>query len=326
MPKFIEQLGQQIGGGAAGAILGLALGGWNDKRQYNQQEDLQRLQIQGNKEMTDYAYKKQMEMWNATNYWAQVEQMRKAGLNPAMMYGMSGGGGATMGSGGGGVSGASAPVGGGEVGAMMGMGMQMQMIKAQKDLIEAQTNKTNTEANKIGGVDTKKTETEILDLTQGITNKQAIEKLTRVQTTIAELDAQLKGKTIEEQEEIIQWAAGKALYDMEMAEREAFIQKATMNNKIDQVKAELIGTYLRNTLTSAQTDATKKGIEVNTAQIAKMAQDVAQGWKQLSNAEKQIKLDGLMKGLEEEKGYDWNNVRYEYKTKIQEAIKNILNR
>ena len=46
----------------------------------------------------DYSYGKQMDMWNATNYPAQVEQLNKAGLNPALEYGMKGGGGVTTGS------------------------------------------------------------------------------------------------------------------------------------------------------------------------------------------------------------------------------------
>ena len=37
--------------------------------------------------------KHQLEMWEKTNYPAQVAQMRKAGLNPALMYGQAGAGG-----------------------------------------------------------------------------------------------------------------------------------------------------------------------------------------------------------------------------------------
>ena len=54
------------------------------------------------------SYAKQMEMWENTNYPAQVEQIKKAGLNPAMLYGQSGGGATVTGSGGASVGGGSA--------------------------------------------------------------------------------------------------------------------------------------------------------------------------------------------------------------------------
>ena len=84
--------------GLAGPILGMALSGFNDRRQYNQQERLQNLQIAGNKETTDYNMSKQLEMWRNTSYSAQMEQMKKAGINPGLMYGMGGGGGQSVGS------------------------------------------------------------------------------------------------------------------------------------------------------------------------------------------------------------------------------------
>ena len=98
------------------------------------------------KQQNDAAY----EMWEKTNYSAQKEQMKKAGLNPALMYGMSGGGGVTTGP-----SNATAE---GQAGnTNIGMGIQavaqLELLKAQKENIEA-----DTEAKKVGA---QKTATEI---------------------------------------------------------------------------------------------------------------------------------------------------------------------
>lgn len=128
---FIKDAANTVLGGG----LGLILGEYNDRRQIKQQQKLTDMQIAGQKQMADYSQAQQFDMWNKTNYAAQVEHMKKAGLNPGLMYGMGGGGGATTGSASGSVSGGSAPTGGGEV----GMGMQMALLQAQKENIEADT-------------------------------------------------------------------------------------------------------------------------------------------------------------------------------------------
>src|ERR1044072_4182703 len=115
MPFDIGALGQQVAGAGVGTKLGLALENHNDQRQYEQQQRLQELQIQGQKDMADYNRNNQIKMWEATNYPAQVNQLKLAGLNPGLMYGMGGGGGTTVGNATGSVSGAEAPKGGHEV-------------------------------------------------------------------------------------------------------------------------------------------------------------------------------------------------------------------
>lgn len=300
MPTYISQLGEQLGGTVAntalGGIFGAIMQKSNDKRQIRQQRKLQDMQLQGNKEMVDYNMMKELEMWNNTNYGAQIKHLKDAGLNPALIYGMKGGGGATVGSpGGGGVSGGTAPVGGGEVQQGAQYGIQSAMAMANIELMKSQANKNNVEAAKTGGVDTDLARTQILDLTQGIENKKAQEILTRVQTRIGELDAQLKGMTQQDVADRIAWEAGKALEEMAQAENETFIQRATMNNKIDMVKAELAYIYLKNTLTTAQTtnvnadtklkgaqtDLAQSNIQVNEVQMRKMAADISQGWQKL---------------------------------------------
>lgn len=140
-----------MGEAAASAGMGLLLGGYNDRRQYKQQEKLQGLQIKGQKEMADYNSNLAFDMWNKTNYGAQRKHLEDAGLSAALFYGGSGAGGATTNAGGGGnVTGGVAPSGGGEV----GMALERSMMGAQLELIKAQTAKTEAEAVKTAGVDT----------------------------------------------------------------------------------------------------------------------------------------------------------------------------
>jgi len=84
-------LGEQLIGaglGVASDYLGGIMGMSNAK-------DLQKMQIEGQKELSEYNLNKQMELWNKTNYSQQVEQMRKAGLNVGLMYSKGGPGGTT---------------------------------------------------------------------------------------------------------------------------------------------------------------------------------------------------------------------------------------
>ena len=102
--SFIGMLGAQVGAGVVGSASEYLQRGADKvfgidrkQEQIDQQRKLQDLQIEGNKSMLDYSSMKQREMWDYTNYSNQRKHMEEAGLNPAMMYGMSGGGGSTVG-------------------------------------------------------------------------------------------------------------------------------------------------------------------------------------------------------------------------------------
>lgn len=110
-------------------------------------------QLNANKEMADYNVKAQYDLWQKTGYSAQRKQMEDAGLNPALMYGMGGGGGQTVGSpGGSGVSQGqtSQPNLTGQATQLGLLDAQTKNIEAQTKAAEAQANKTNAEAENIG--------------------------------------------------------------------------------------------------------------------------------------------------------------------------------
>lgn len=208
------QMGMQQAGNAMNTGMGLLLEKHNDRRQLRQQKKLNDLQIAGNMELAKYSYDQQYELWNKTNYPAQVEQLKKAGLNPAMMYGMGGGGGTTTGSGGAGnVTGGQAPSGGGEVMGMMHQG-NLAMQLAQIENIKADTEKKKIEAEKTGGVDTKNViaDTELKVLQQVIQNyagKEAAAQYEKIKEPARDVEA----KTYQDELEARQGIAGN-IYEL----------------------------------------------------------------------------------------------------------------
>lgn len=166
-------LSSAASGMITGAVGGL-FGGIRAKKQQKRNKEIlalqnkyeidrMNLQADLNKEQADYSQGLQKDMYDYTfekeaeynDPSAQVERLRTAGLNPALMYGGSG----TTGSASGSTGGAQAA----GVAALQPMGLQIalqaEMQKAQIDALKAQTLKTNTETAKTAS-EIKKTESE----------------------------------------------------------------------------------------------------------------------------------------------------------------------
>lgn len=298
-------IGTSVATGAIGSLLGLALEHHNDKRQLAQQTKLQNLQIQGQQQMADYNYNKQLEMWKATNYPAQMEQLKEAGLNPALIYGQSGGGGTTIGSGySEGVIGAQAPSGGGERIAAMGMGiqmqqqaMQLQLLKAQKDNIEADTAAKQASANYTSGAQTAATTAQTENLLQDVENKKAQEQLTKVQTAIQQVDLGFDKASYNDRLDYITQQARQMTGLASQALIEANVGTMTEQTRINIVKASYIGQLLQNTKTSVETNSlnqsivqSKSEVMLNSQRYRTMAQDMMNKWDSLSNDDQKINM------------------------------------
>lgn len=143
-----KDFGWDMASAAGGQIIGMGLDfltGGTRRRKKAQQELMQQQyaleinkmnhQAELNRQQAEYSQELQKGMWDYTNYENQKKHLENAGLNPALLYGMSGGGGATAG-------GASAAgVGNGETQAVA-MGLQAKML-------EAEIRRTNAEAMKL---------------------------------------------------------------------------------------------------------------------------------------------------------------------------------
>lgn len=177
----------------AGAIFGLINEKHEDKRQLEQQEKLQQLQMRGQKSMGKFNQKLGEEMWDYTNYENQMKHIKAAGLNPGLLYGKGGGGGVTASVAPGNVSGAEAPRGTGkEIQEMAGMGMQIglqaEALKSQIEVNKSIANLNNTTAEKKAGVDTTETKQNIQKLIAETTNTEAKTALTEIQQQIAKIE------------------------------------------------------------------------------------------------------------------------------------------
>lgn len=241
---------------AANAGLGLLLQGHNDRRQLKQQQKLGEQQLKFNKEQMEFGKSLDLDMWNKTNYGAQVQHMKDAGLSPGLAYGMSGGGGATVGGGGGNVSAPNAPQGGGEI-------LALQMLGAQKDLVEAQTRKTEEETNSIAGVE---------------------RELTGAKARVEKIEGQMMADTYEETFSRIRAEAQKAEEEWKKAAAEGKIAQATADDEIAKVKADLAGIGIANELRRSQKNLTDE-------QITATVNSVAQKWEEIDVQKGRLELE-----------------------------------
>lgn len=280
MPFFTELL-KQTAGQAVGAGIGMLLQGQADKRQLKQQEKLQELQIKGQKQMTDYNTAKQYDMWLKTNYPAQVEQLQKAGLNPGLLYGMSGGGGTTASISTGNVEGGKAPQGGGEIQSVMGMGMQLQLMDAQRKVLESQAALNQVEAAKKSGVDTENVKADTQNkILQSVINDYAGKEAKETFEKITQPNRLIQAKTYEDELSARQGIAGTIyemwlegrLKDKSVAEVEqALLQNAKTREETRKIYKEMEfleenikGAKLNNIITELETKLqTETGIDRN---------------------------------------------------------------
>jgi hypothetical protein len=134
--------------GAVGGALGMIGQNKRAKKQHNRQKELMGIQLKNQQQLNKQGQQLQMQTWRDTNYGAQMDMMKEAGLNPALMYGMSGGGGATTGSQGGG----SAQGGNSHAPMDIGASVQASLMMAQAVKLKAETKeieeRTKTESGK----------------------------------------------------------------------------------------------------------------------------------------------------------------------------------
>lgn len=171
--------------GAASNGLGMIAQNSRARKQHNRQKELMGIQLKNQQELNKQGQALQMKTWQDTGYGAQMKMMKEAGLNPGLMYGMSGGGGQTTGSQGGG----SAQ--GGNSHAPMDIGATVQMAKALSEinLNNKKANESDENAGKIA-IDKAK-------IAQEIKNLQAGEKTEKERTALVKLQALFESSKIE---------------------------------------------------------------------------------------------------------------------------------
>lgn len=279
LPFLATAGGQLLMTGASAAAqygiqAGMAKG--NSRRAYRQQEKYTDLQMGANKELARFQQELGYENLQK-GYEYQKQGMKDAGLNPALMYGTSGGSGMTqtpVGSATGAQEHGETKIQGPDLGMGMMQASQLALIKAQKDNIEADTAVKHAEvANKGADTTLKQHQTTNIDANTGNTNADT--QLKEIQQKIQNVQAEIAGKTIEEQIQIIDLTKQNLNEKWLNAVRNNDIGDKTFKTRINQINADLA-------LTLAQASLAKSNIQLNNEQIEKVKQEVLTLSKRLS--------------------------------------------
>lgn len=285
MPTALDTYGLNTASEATGAVLGLALGGLNDQRQVNQQKRLTDIQVNAQKQLTDYNFIRQKNMWDYTNYENQIQHMKDAGLNPGLIYGMGGSGGATTNVSTGSVSGGTAQQNPGESQSFAGMGltnaMNLQLMEQQKELLEAQTEKTKAEAEKTAGVDTEAVKQNIENQFQGLQNLKQEYEVKKLDITMKNIENFEKQASQADRLQYIKTQSQIALAQLHSLKNDNKISDETLNANITKVKQEAIQAGLKNILTQKQ-------IHKTDAEINEISQSIMQNWDKIAQGNRHL--------------------------------------
>jgi hypothetical protein len=247
--------------GAAGAATGGLLGMIGAGSQQRRQKELMGVQFKNQKELNKQGSDLQYEMWQKTNYPAQMKMLEEAGLNPALMYGQSGGGGTTAGS----QSGGSAA--GGQAAAMdISQAANLALIGAQTEKMKAETGEIKERT---------KSESGTLENMLAELSADERQQYRYMQTRIQDMSF-----------EKLASEATKISYEGAKSGRENDLLNKNFDNLVELNNMEIIKRGLEIKLGEENINKTKEEIDV-------LANSVYQRW-----AEVGIKgVDGVLKGV-----------------------------
>ena len=248
MGSPLDNILSSVGGGAGGALLGWLGMGINDNNQLNQNEALLQQQLQVNEQMATYNEGIQKDMWQYTNYPNQMKEIEAAGLNPALLYGKGGGGGATVGIGSGGVQ-ATAPIQQ-NIGQMAMQGVQtaqnQEAINNQQKVQDAQAQ------NLIEQTGNTRADTVI---------KNANGRLAEIAADVADQTKDARIKSIEQESENLD-NLGHSL------RAAGIVDEELIKTRIQQGKQSLANSYIQGELMEKQGKLADSNVAVNSSQIA----------------------------------------------------------
>lgn len=302
-----------MGGNAAGGVwsgIGQAIGAIGNIFTHfynnNQARKRQMLQYDQQRQLAEQQKRLQMELWEQTNYPAQVEQLKKAGLNPGLLYGMGGAGGATTGSVGQGQAQQAEyhPLDIGGIYDVILKKEQKKLIEENQDVAraEAEAKRADAELKRVtaaskAGIETEEARARILNLTQDVENKKAQQILTEaqtrlanMQTKIAETQSKLDNAALKDRLEEIAWNARKAYHENEIASNEAYILERTKDERIKQIRLASVSMVVEQLLKQSQTEVNKATIEKISNEIEQNWQQVFARWTELDYREKEVKI------------------------------------
>ena len=226
-------------------LIGMIGGPIAANRQFRNEKEMMGLQAQYNRENAAYSQQLQKDMWDYTNYENQVKHLKAAGLNPALIYGMSGGGGSTTGN-------AQAAGVNNPGTSTVGMGLEAAQLLSNIRLANAQANKAEAEAEKTSGVDT--------DLAR------AQENLTKFNARLSEL----KGNLTQENIDNAKLYGDKLVQEIRLLENQADISDETKQNEIEMSAQKLLNMQWEGFLKQMQGELTAEEVKIAKEKIEMM--------------------------------------------------------
>lgn len=286
---------------------GSIIGGWihnnrQRKKALEEQKQLMALQLQNQQTLNQEQYEKQRllneqgaqiqsDMLRQSGPAGQINMLKDAGLNPALLYGKGGMGGMTTGGqGGGSAQGGSAASGSAPAVNFMDI-IAASQIQADIKLKEAQANKANADASKTLGWEKENIETSTENLAEtnklisaqinteeakatGLKIDNAIKEIQRSiqeatkETSIESINKQLESlKTLNEQQ-IVNLNMSK----MDEAKKEELLEQLVKQNNLNMASTQI------------QILATKQGIKLDQARITEINTQLEQKWDELEIA------------------------------------------
>jgi hypothetical protein len=296
----MKELGMVIGT-AAGSVFGSLMGNKMQQDQFGNQLTLMKKQHEYNEASANAAQKRAYEMWEKTNYPAQIEEMKKANLSPALMYGQAGAGGGTVSGAQG--QGTSQPTDRSIEMKLKGqeMGLQLANLASQIKLNESQANKNNAEADKTAGVDTELAKTTIENLISQTKNEKdrnvliwADKRFKEAAADMQEASAKLaNGKTAKIGYEIQNIIKSLDKMDLEMQGIEADneLKRRTIESKVQEAEASVKALMNSILVGNSQIKLNNQQAEAITDKVMQDWTKVAQKWNELQQNGQSIEID-----------------------------------
>ncbi len=237
--------------GIASGALGMIGQRRRERRSNRNQRGMMNLQYGNQRKLNAQGQQLQMKTWRDTGYGAQMEMMKDAGLNPALMYGQSGGGGQTTGSQGGGSAGSG--------GAAQPQSMdiaghaQTAMTASTIALQKSQANKNEAEASSIRGEEGTKGQSEIAKMVAETTTEGW-------KQTVMEAEKWLKETQVNSE-----------ITKQNLNEEQRFDIRKKRDPMIQNMEKDLI-------VKGIQIKAQESGIKMNDARINEMWHKIRQEW------------------------------------------------
>lgn len=270
-----------------GGVIGMIGQRKRDERAMMNQRQLMDIQFKNQQRLNEQGHELQKKMWEHTNYKNQMKMIEEAGLNPALLYGMQGGGGVTVGS----QTGGNAAAGQAPQPQHMDISsiVQANNLAADVALKKALADKAQAEADKTRGVDTQQAETSVQKMLAEIKSQEAQQALMKAHTEGQEISNLIQGESMEEQIQTLKYTAKRIEYEAGKAKNDKSVSDATVNDAISKIKAETAIKWLETNLIKADTKLSQEQAKKAAAEIVNMQSKLGLDIRMTDAKEREVK-------------------------------------